>query len=484
MRWKYVFHVIGVLIAAIGLCMLPALGFSVYYNDAGLTPLLMSTVTSLFAGGLLFLVFFPRGEKVAQLNHREGMAITTLGWTAATVVGALPFFFGDIFPNVTDCLFESISGFSTTGASVLTDIEAVPRGILFWRSLTHFLGGMGIIVLSIAILPFLGVGGMQLYKAEVPGPIPDKLKPRIKDTAMVLWKVYILFSIIETILLMFGGMDVFDALCHTFGTMATGGFSTKNASVAAFDSSYIDWVITFFMLVAGINFALHYQMIKGRPMALWKDPECRSFLLLFGIVTLIIIVAVYGVNYDSVNSSARFGAFQVASILTTTGYATADYELWPPITQCLLLFCMFLGGCAGSTGGGMKIMRIMLLLKHCSQELVRVIHPRAVVRVKFGGKVVPAEVMHGVWGFTVLWLGLLFVTSFLVAGTGVDVVTSFASVLACIGNIGPGIGNVGPTENYAGIPGLAKWGLMLCMLLGRLEIYTVIILFVPGFYKK
>lgn len=420
------------------------------------------------------------------MNHREGMAIVGLGWFAAGFFGALPFWFGDIFGNsFTDCIFESLSGFSTTGSSVLTDIEAVAKGILFWRSLTHWLGGMGIIVLSLAILPFLGVGGMQLYKAEVPGPIPDKLKPRIKDTAMLLWKVYLLFSVIQTVLLMFGGMDLFDALCHTFGTMATGGFSTKNTSVAAFDSVYIDYVITFFMVVAGVNFSLHFLLLSGRPMKMFRDSEFRFFIGLFLVVTLLITIwTMVGGNYDNVWDALRYASFQVAAIVTTTGFATADYELWPAVTQAMLLFLMFIGGSAGSTGGGMKVMRIQLLVKHSYKELLQLIHPRSVKQVKISGQVVPGGVLSGVWAFFVLWLMLFTLGAFLVAASGVDLVTSFAASLACIGNIGPGVGAVGPTDNFAHLPDLAKWTLTMLMVLGRLEIYTVVILFVPEFWRK
>jgi trk system potassium uptake protein TrkH len=324
-----------------------------------------------------------------------------------------------------------------------------------------------------------------LYKAEVPGPSPDKLKPRIKDTAMTLWKVYLLFSAAETVLLMFGGMDLFDALCHTFGTMATGGFSTRNASVAGFDSAYIDYVITVFMLIAGVNFSLHYLVLKWKPSAMLKDPEFRVFAgMVLGFVAILTITVLVSGNYDSPADAVRYTSFQVASILTTTGFATADYELWPGLAQAILLFCMFVGGCAGSTGGGMKVMRIMLLFKQSYQELFRLIHPRSVSHVKMGRTVVKDDVISGVWGFAFLWVGLLVLAAFVVASTGVDVVTSFAASLACIGNIGPGIGGVGPTDNFAWMPDAAKWVLTFCMVLGRLEIYTVIILFVPEFWRK
>ena len=484
MRWKIVLHIIGALTLCVGLTMLFPLGFSLYYQDAGILPLLKSFGLTCLGGLALFLIFRDR-EETKGLSHREGMAIVALGWVFAGFFGSLPFYFGDVFTSYVDCFFESLSGFTTTGASVMMDIEKNAKGILFWRSLTHWLGGMGIIVLSLAILPFLGVGGMQLYKAEVPGPVPDKLKPRIKDTALVLWKVYVLFSAIETVLLMFGGMDLFDSLCHTFGTLATGGFSTKNSSVAYFQSAYIDYVITFFMLVAAVNFSLHYQMIKGRPLLLWKDPEFRFF----GVVTLIIMgiitISVYSAtNYDSIADSFRYTSFQVASIISTTGFATADYEIWPAVAQGLLLFCMFLGGCAGSTSGGMKHLRIMLLLKQAYQEVFRIIHPRSVNRVKLGKTVVKPETMNDILGFFVLWLLLFVICGLIVAATGVDVVSSFAASLACIGNIGPGIGSVGPTENYAHIPEMGKWALIFCMLLGRLEIYTVIVLCVPEFWRK
>ncbi|XXJ19575.1 TrkH family potassium uptake protein [Desulfovibrio caledoniensis] len=485
MRWRYVLHVIGALVACVGLTMILPLAWGLYYQDGTARPLALSLAITVLVGGSAFFIFRDRSHKASIMTHREGMAIVALGWFAAGAFGGLPFWLGGTFGSVVDCVFESLSGFSTTGSSVLADIEAVPRGLLFWRSLTHWLGGMGIIVLSLAILPFLGVGGMQLYKAEVPGPSPDKLKPRIKDTAMTLWKVYVLFSALETVLLMFGGMDLFDALCHTFGTMATGGFSTKNASVAGFDSAYIDYVITVFMLIAGVNFSLHYLVLKWKPSAMLKDPEFRVFacMVLVFVVILTATVLISG-NYDNPADAVRYTSFQVASILTTTGFATADYELWPGLAQAILLFCMFVGGCAGSTGGGMKVMRIMLLFKQSYQELFRLIHPRSVSHVKMGRTVVKDDVISGVWGFAFLWVGLLVLAAFVVAATGVDVVTSFAASLACIGNIGPGIGGVGPTDNFAWMPDAAKWVLTFCMVLGRLEIYTVIILFVPEFWRK
>jgi trk system potassium uptake protein TrkH len=336
----------------------------------------------------------------------------------------------------------------------------------------------------VAILPFIGVGGMQLYKAEIPSPVPDKLKPRVKDTAMILWKVYALISLAETILLMIGGMDWFDALCHTFTTMPTGGFSTKNASIAHYDSVYFDCVIIFFMLVAGINFSLHYQMLRGKLLAFWRDSECRFFL---GAVILLVIVVslnIYGSVYETIGQALRYGAFQVVSIITTTGYATADYERWPAMAQLILLLCMFLGASAGSTGGGVKCLRAMLCFKFCYKELFTLVHPHAVSHVKIGGKTVPEDVMRSVMGFLALYVAVFALSTVLLAALDVDFTTSFAAVAATLGNIGPGLGTVGPVENYAHLPLLGKWLLIWCMLLGRLEIFTVIIFIVPEFWRK
>ena len=482
MRLRYTLHLVGILTFFLGLTMVFPLLFGLYYQDESVLPLLKSIAVTLGTGLVIYLVF--RSAKGEVMSHREGMGVVAIGWTAAGLFGALPYYCGGVFSTFADAFFESVSGFTTTGASVLINIEIVPRGLLFWRSLTHWLGGMGIIVLSLAILPFLGVGGMQLYKAEVPGPAPDKLKPRIRDTAMVLWKVYVLFSAAETLLLMLGGMDLFQALCHTFGTMATGGFSTRQASIGSYHSPYIDTVVILFMLFAGINFSLHYQFLKGNLRAFWRNPEFRFFIGAVVIFVLAVSSNVYHTVYETFSEAIRFGGFQVISIITTTGYTTADFEKWPSLSQTILLFCMFLGASAGSTGGGMKCLRIMLLLKHSYKQLFSLIHPRAVTQVKLGGRPISDEVLHSIWGYFVLYLGVFIVSSFLLAAMGVDVATSFAAVAATIGNIGPGLGLVGPTDNYAHIPMLGKWLLIFCMLLGRLEIYTILILFVPEFWRK
>lgn len=482
MRWRYILNIIGILTFFFGLTMVIPLLVGLYYRDQSVIPLLKSMGITAIAGIGLYFIF--RSEKAEVISQREGMAIVAVGWTAVGLFGALPFYFGNGFHGFVDAVFESVSGFTTTGASILTNIEAVSKGLLFWRSFIQWLGGMGIIVLSVAILPFIGVGGMQLYKAEVPSPVPDKLKPRIRDTAMVLWKVYALISLAQTLLLMVGGMDLYDALCHTFTTMPTGGFSTKNASIAHYDSVYFDCVFIFFMLMAGINFSLHYQLLRGKPLIFWKDSECRFFLATVLLLTVVVSLDVYGSVYETIGAALRYGAFQVVSIITTTGYATADYERWPAMSQLILLLCMFFGASAGSTGGGMKCLRIMLCFKYCYRELFSLIHPHAVTQIKISGKTVPDDVLRSVVGFLALYVGLFALSAVVLAGMGVDFITSFAAVAASIGNIGPGFGMVGPVDNYAQIPLLGKWLLIWCMLLGRLEIFTVIILIVPEFWRK
>jgi trk system potassium uptake protein TrkH len=482
MRWRYILKIVGVLILFFGGTMLLPLVFDLMAMDRSLLPMIKAMAATLTCGAAMVLVF--RHEKTEFMSQREGMAIVALGWSAIGLFGALPFYFSGPEFAFVDACFESISGFSTTGSSILTDIESLSSGLLIWRSFIQWLGGMGIIVLSIAILPLLGVGGMQLYKAEVPSPVPDKLKPRIRDTAVILWKVYALFTLMETVLLMAGGMTFFDALNHAFTTLPTGGFSTKNTSVAHFDSVYIDVVITVFMLLAGINFSLHYQLLRGKPLAMWRDSECRFYLAMCLVLTLIVGFDIYRTVIPDAGQALRHAAFQVVSIVTTTGYATADYEMWPPMSQIIIFLCMFMGASAGSTGGGMKCLRIMLCFKYCYKELFAMIHPRAVSRIKIGGKPVPEGVVRSVLGFLALYMALFAIATVLLAGTGLDFVTSLGAVAATIGNIGPGFGMVGPVENYAHIPYWGKWLLAWCMLLGRLEIYTLIILVVPDFWRK
>jgi trk system potassium uptake protein TrkH len=412
------------------------------------------------------------------------MAVVTFGWLSAGFFGALPFLFSGSIGTLTDAFFESLSGFTTTGASILNSIESLPQAVLFWRGLSQWLGGMGIIVFSIAILPFLGVGGMQLYKAEIPSPIVDKLQPRISETAKTLWKVYLLITLIEIGLLFVGGMSLFDSICHTFCTMPTGGFSTHGASIAYFDSAYFEGVITVFMLLAGVNFALHFKFLKGDFRIFGRDPECRIFLFILAALVLVVTANTYGAVYESIAGAFRRAAFQVTSIITTTGFVTADYETWPALSQIILFLCMFIGAMAGSTGGAIKIMRIVLLAKYGFREIFRLVHPHAVKSIRLGGKPVPEEVLNSIGGFFILYLGLYVVAVLIMSFFGLDVITSLGSVAATIGNVGPGFGSVGPIKNYFSVPDVGKWVLAICMLLGRLEIYTVIIMLAPAYWRK
>lgn len=482
MHVKVIARLIGILTTFLGISMAAPLLVSVIYDDTSTMALLISLLITSSIGLILFIL--TRNQKANQLSHRDGVAVVTFGWITAGLFGTLPYLLSGAIPSFTNAYFESISGFTTTGATIFTDIESLPEGILLWRSLTQWFGGMGIIVFSIAILPLLGVGGMQLYRAEIPSPVVDKLKPRISETAKTLWKVYLLITLLEVALLGLGGMSLFDAFCQAFCTMPTGGFSTKNASIAHFDNAYFHSVFIVFMLLAGINFSLHYRLLNGDVKIFGKDPECRAFLILVLSFTLIVTASIYGPVYSSLANAFRHAAFQVSSIITTTGFVTADYEQWPALSRLILLICMFLGAMAGSTGGGMKTMRIMLLMRHGYQEIFRIIHPHAVSTVKLGGRAVPSDILSSIWGFFILYLGLFIVAALVMASLGLDMISALSSVAASIGNIGPGLGIVGPVKNYLDIPFVGKWVLVLCMLLGRLEIYTVIVLLTPEYWRK
>ncbi len=481
MDLKAVIAILGLLIIFIGAAMLIAIPFSLYYSDGALFSILISSVISLTAGAIIWFVF---KRYLNDLKTREGFAIVTFGWLTMSLFGSLPFIISGTIPSVTDAIFETVSGFTTTGASILSNIEAMPKGLLLWRSMTQWIGGMGIIVLSLAILPILGVGGMQLFKAESPGPTIDKLKPRIGETAKVLWQVYILFSAVLTILLLVGGMNFFDAITHTFTTMATGGFSTQNASVAHFKSPFIDIVITVFMFAAGVNFALHYRALKGDVKSFFRSSEFIFYASITAIATIFtsVILMLHG-NHTSFPEALRYSSFQIVSILTTTGFVTADYEIWPAAIQFMLFLLMFNGGCAGSTGGGIKNMRILILLRNGAAELRKLIHPKAIVPVRFNAKAVPPEIISHILAFFVLFISTFVFATLIMTALGLDIVTAMGSVIASLSNIGPGLGGVGPMDNYSHVPLLGKWVLCSCMIIGRLELFTVLVIFTRVFWK-
>jgi len=473
-------RILGALLLFLAGALIIPIPVSLIYADGVSYAFLGAACVSASCGALLFQSF--RSDR--DLSVREGFAVVTFGWTLFALFGALPFVFAGAIPSYVDAFFETMSGFTTTGSTILTDIEGLAPSLLFWRSMTQWLGGMGIIVLSLAILPMLGVGGMQLFKAEVPGPTADRLKPRIQDTAKLLWGVYVLLTALETLLLMAGGMSLFDAINHAFTTMATGGFSTRNASVAAYDSAYIDWVITLFMFLAGVNFSLHYLALRGRLRDFFANEEFRFYLYLTLGGTVVLVLLNLGDTYPGFFDNLRYSAFQIVSIMTTTGFGTADYELWPVLCQYLLIFTMFIGGCAGSTGGGIKVARILLLFKHAHVQLYRLIHPRAVRLVKLGDRPVDKDVMQSILGFFALFMGVFVAASFIMAAIGMDLVSAGAAVIATLSNIGPGLGTVGPVDNFAHVPAFGKLVLAFCMLLGRLELFTVLVLFFPTFWRK
>ena len=440
------------------------------------------SIASTAVSGLLLIGIFKRSTR--DLSHRDGFAIVAFGWISATFFGGLPYLFTGSLDSLVDACFEAASGFTTTGSTVLTDIEKNSNGVLFWRGLTQWLGGMGIILLSMAFLPFLGVGGMQLYKAEVPGPTADKLTPRISHTARVLWQVYILISAAQVLVLLVGGMNLFDSICHTFTTMATGGFSTKNISVEHYRSPFIEYAITFFMFVAGANFALHYQFLKGNFRALGQDPEFRFYTGVVVVSTLFITINLLPGLSGDVLKSFRLALFQVVSIQTTTGYSSVDFEKWPAFSQYVLLALMFIGGCAGSTGGAIKCIRIYVLIKEAARELYRLVHPHAVAPVKLAGKVLSQDTLNGIRALFFLYIGIFLLASLAVSLLGADIITSVSAVATTLGNTGPGLGEVGPLDNFAHLPAASKWILTACMLFGRLEIYTLLVLIYPEFWRK
>ena len=484
MKYGLIIHVLTILLVIIAAFMLIPAGIALYFGEtASLKAFLLPIAVLLPIALVCFLLTRPKGERI--MTPREGFMLVSLSWVASSALGALPFYFSGAIPSYTDAYFETMSGFTTTGASILTAIEGLPYSILFWRSLTHWLGGMGIVVLTVAIFPLLGIGGMQLLKAEAPGPSVDKITPKITHTAKILWFIYLGLTILETILLMLGGMNLFDSLTHTFGTMATGGFSPKNTSVGFYDSAWIHWVITIFMVMAGMNFALYFKLLTGRIKDLMLDTEMKAYLGIFAGASLAITFSLLRNDvFETFGTSLQYAAFQVASILTTTGYATCDFDLWPHFSKIILFLMMFIGGCAGSTGGGIKVVRIVALFKLAYRELKRLIQPRGVFHLRLNKMVVRKDIISVITGFVFLYVVSLLVTTVVVAAGDYDILTSFSTALVTVGNIGPGFSMVGPTMNYAFFQDGIKWFLSLAMMMGRLEIYTVLVILTPWFWKN
>lgn len=470
--------------------MLLCIPFSVYYAEGDLGAILLSGLFTAVAGFLFR--FLPKrirrkddySEINTELKKKDGYLIVTLGWLSMSIFGALPYVLSGAIPDFSNAFFETMSGYSTTGATILTDIEAVHKGILFWRSLTQWIGGMGIIVLAVAILPILGIGGMQLFVAEAPGISPDKLQPRIKETAKRLWIIYLGLTFVETILLWIGGMTFFDAINHALTTMATGGFSTKNASIAYFTSPFIHYVLIVFMFLAGTNFTMTYFGLHGEFKRVIRNEEFRFYLIFSLTVSLIVGLIIFSLGHDTFEKSIRDALFQVVSIVTTTGFITHDYTSWTFFLTLLFFLLMFAGGSAGSTAGGVKLVRHIILIKNSMLELKRQLHPSAIIPVRYNGSAVNRDITFNILAFIMIYILTFCIGSILIASFNLDFNTAMGAVATCLGNVGPGIGTVGPVDNFAHLPQGAKMILALFMLLGRLELFTVLMLFTPYFWKK
>ncbi len=481
-------NVLAALTLFIGVSMGFSLLVSLVYGDGDAEALFKAMIITLAVGGLGYI--FTRHTHV--LAPRQVFLSVSLSWISASLFGALPMFFATDL-SYTNCFFEAMSGFTTTGASILTDIESMPHGILFWRSFTHWLGGMGIIVFTVTVMPMAGRSGTLLFAAEAPGPVSDKITPRISETAKILYGVYALISLAEFSLLWVGPMDWFDAACHTFGTMATGGFSTKNASIAHFNSAYVDWVIIFFMVLAGTNFSLHYFGLQGKLIRYIRSREWQFWMSIMGMAIVLLAGDLYFSKYYHSNLAAvqalqaeplRQIVFQVVSIITTTGFATADFEQWSTYAQFLLFGLMFVGGMAGSTGGGIKAIRILLFTKMAITELRRMIHPRAYLPIKLRNQFVDDDAIRNTTTFLLFFMVIFVGTAFFLTAFGHDLVTSTTASISMLCNIGPGLANVGPTDNYAFFSDIEKWVMAFVMMLGRLEVLTVVVLFNRHFWRS
>ncbi|NLL37209.1 MAG: TrkH family potassium uptake protein [Fretibacterium sp.] len=487
MKTRVVLHVLSMVSLIVSLFMVFPMIWSWMDGSPDLTAFILALGSGLLISGMLFLFSRVRRRDYEELGLREAFAVVTFSWVIASAVGALPYVLSGFVPSYTDAFFETVSGFTTTGASILTDVESGSRGLLFWRALTHWLGGMGIIVLSLAILPFLGVGGMELYKAEAPGPAPEKVTPRVQQTAVFLWGIYLLLTVLETVLLMFGGMDLFDALAHSFATIATGGFSTKNSSIAFFESPYIEWVITLFMFLSGVNFSLHFLALTGRLRGALEDEELRCYTWVVLAATALIAVFLILHKVGGFGYVLRQAAFHVVSIITTTGFVASNYELWPTVTKFTLLLLTALGACAGSTGGGIKVVRVLVMGRQIRAEVVGLLHPSAVIHTRVNGKVVSMRALSSIMAFFMLYIATMVCATLAAMAFDhprLDVLTALSGVITSLSNVGPGLGSLGPVENFSWLPAGVKWIFSFCMLAGRLELFAVLLLFFPSTWGR
>ncbi len=494
LNYKIIFHFFGLLLLCNGVFMLLAALISYIYKDGVSQEILLSGVTVIFFGALLMFVTKKHDK---EMNKREGYLVVAFGWIVMTVSGTLPYLFTGVIPDFTNAFFETISGYTTTGSTILIEIESLPKGILFWRSLTHWIGGMGIIVLAIAILPLLGIGGMQLFAAEAPGPSADKLHPRITDTAKRLWLIYFGYTVAETILLNVAGMSFFDAINHAMCTLSTGGFSTKNASLAHWNGQpIIQYIVILFMFLAGTNFVLSYFAFKGRVQKIIKDEEFKlyfKFIVIFTVIAALIIYFKADITlstidhpmvWGKVESTIRHAFFQVVTIITTTGFVTADFTLWTPFLMVFFFGLMFLGGSAGSTAGGVKVVRHLLMIRNGFMEFKRTLHPNAILPVRYNTKAVDGKIIFNILAFFILYMLSFIVGALGFSMLGLDFESSIGVAASSLGNVGPALGDFGPVDNFYNMPTIGKWWASFLMLIGRLELFTVLILLTPFFWRN
>lgn len=492
---KIIYRFLGITAILNGVFMFIAYPFSLYHQEEAQWGILSSGVVTVIIGFLLYILNKP---KTTNLGKKEGYLIVTLGWLTLSVTGCLPYIFSGAIPDVTNAFFETISGYSTTGSSILNDIESMPKGILFWRSATHWIGGMGIIVLTIAILPLLGIGGMQLFMAEAPGPSADKLHPRITDTAKRLYLIYVTLTFAEFFLLKVAGMTWFDAINHAMATVSTGGFSTKNASLAHYNGiPAVQYIVIFFMIIAGTNFVLTYFALKGKVRKVIQSEEFRYYMLaIFGITAIIAVIILFYQEpslqttivhpkvFGEVESAIRHSLFMVVSVITTTGFVSADFTMWSFFASGIFFALFFLGGSAGSTSGGIKVVRHIVMLKNSFLEFKKALHPNAIIPVRYDGKAVKQTIVFNILSFFVIYMLIFIISSVLLTFFGLDFISSLGAAASSLGNIGPAIGSVSPVDNFAHLSVGAKWFCAFLMLIGRLELFTVLILFAPAFWRK
>ncbi|GAK91880.1 potassium uptake protein TrkH [Nonlabens ulvanivorans] len=495
LNYQIIAYIMGLLLLFNGGFMLICALVSAIYRETEGYEILAASAVAILLGAI---VMYLTRNHVKVLHKKEGYLIVTLGWLIMAFAGTMPYIFTGSIGNYTDAFFETMSGFTTTGASVVNDIEAMPKGILFWRSLTHWIGGMGIIVLAVAILPLLGIGGMQLFAAEAPGPSADKLHPRITDTAKRLWLIYVSYTAIEAVLLRIAGMGWFDAVNHALSTLSTGGFSTKNASVAYWnDAPVIQWIIIIFMFIAGMNFVLSYFAFKGKFSKIIRDTEFKwysGFVIGFSVIAGLLIYFQADVSLSTIDhpmvwggefeSAMRHASFQVLAIITTTGFVSADYTLWTPFLTIMCFGLFFLGGSAGSTSGGVKVMRHIILIRNGIMEFKRTLHPNAILPVRYNGKALQSGIVFNILGFFILYMLSFIIGATVLAALGLDFETAIGGALSSLGNVGPAFGSLSPVDNFANLPALGKWWCSFLMLIGRLELFTVLILLTPFFWRN